>query len=57
MSPYTDLIERLQAPYPSTADKLARFLVNQRDPAWIIAAHEAGRNDPGPFFQPKGNEQ
>jgi len=27
------------------------------DLSWIIAAHEAGRNDPDPFFQPEGNEQ
>jgi len=25
--------------------------------AWIVAAAEAGRNDPDPFYQPKGNEQ
>lgn len=25
------------------------------DIAWIIAAHEAGRNDPDPFFE--GDEQ
>lgn len=30
MSTYADLIERLQAPYPSTADKLERFLANRR---------------------------
>ncbi|HKY80776.1 MAG TPA: hypothetical protein VJM09_04805 [Sphingobium sp.] len=58
MSAYADLVERLQAgpAYPSTADKLARFLENQRSPAWIIAAHEAGRADPDPFYT-EGTEQ
>lgn len=27
------------------------------DLAWIIAAHEAGRIDDDPFFQPEGTEQ
>lgn len=28
---------------------------DETDFAWIIAAHEAGRADPDPFFQSKGN--
>ena len=28
---------------------------DETDFAWIVAAREAGRSDPDPFFQPKGN--
>lgn len=29
---------------------------DETDFAWIVAAREAGRSDPDPFFQPKGND-
>lgn len=43
-----------QAHFDACMDRLSASLERSKA-AWIIAAHEAGRADPDPFFQSKGN--
>jgi hypothetical protein len=45
-----------QARFDACMDRLNASLERSRA-AWEVAAAEAGRHDPDPFFQPKGNEQ